>query len=226
MNVVALVGRVGDRPFRPGGADRVVMRVVVASNRRSERADEIEVHCFAAVADAVVAGIRLGDIVEIRGRLEQRIGRDDEGEYEDLRVVADHVAVITGSTSAAPHAPTATSTTHSPSHSTAHAGPHSAAHSAARKEEADSRACDGTGCAAADLVEGTIKHFRPAENYGFIAAPNLDTDVFFVAHDIHHRVPPQRGDTVQFVLTNRERGLGALHITITSPGAEDRIATA
>ena len=202
MNVVVLVGRVGDRPFRPGGADRVVMRVVVASSRRSERADEIEVHCFAGVADSVIAGIRLGDVVEIRGRIEQRIGRDDEGEYEDLRVVADHVSVVAVGSAAPVHTPTA------------------------RKEEADSRACDGTGCADAEVIEGTIKHFRPAENYGFIAAPNLDTDVFFVAHDIHHRVPPQRGDAVRFVLTNRERGLGALHITITTPGAQERATPA
>jgi cold shock CspA family protein len=198
MNVVALVGRVGDRPFRPGGADRVVMRVVVASNRRSERADEIEVHCFAGVADSVVSGIRVGDVVEIRGRIEQRIGRDDQGEYEDLRVVADHVAVVTASSLAPPHS------------------------SAVRKEEADSRSCDGTSCADADIVEGTIKHFRSNENYGFISAPNLETDVFFVAHDIHHRIPPHRGDTVRFVLTHRERGLGALHITITTPGADER----
>ena len=195
MNVVALVGRVGDRPFRPGGADRVVMRVIVASTRRSERADEIEVHCFSGVADAVLSGIKLGDMVEIRGRLEQRIGRDEEGEYEDLRVVADHVAVV------APAAPGHTAPGHT---GTGHTG-------AARKEEADSRACDGTGCEGAEFMEGTVKHFRSAENYGFITAPNLDTDVFFVAHDIHHRVPPQRGDTVRFVLTNRERGLGALH---------------
>ena len=202
MNVVALVGRVGDRPFRPGGADRVVMRVVVASTRRTERADEIEIHCFAGVADSVVSSVRVGDMVEIRGRIEQRIGRDEEGEYEDLRVVADHVSVITTAAGPAQHSSTA------------------------RKEEADSRSCDGTSCADAEFIEGTIKHFRPAENYGFIAAPNLETDVFFVAHDIHHRAPPQRGDTVRFVLTHRDRGLGALHITITSPGAQDRVTPA
>ena len=90
MNVVVLVGKVAEKPFNPGG-DRVVLKLDITSERRSDVYDRIEVHCFGGIGELVLDKVRPGETVSVRGRLEIRVGRDDEGSYEELRVVAQHV---------------------------------------------------------------------------------------------------------------------------------------
>ena len=90
MNVVVLVGKVAEKPFNPGG-DRVVLKLDITSERRSDVFDRIEVHCFGGIGELVMDKVRPGETVSVRGRLEIRVGRDDEGSYEELRVVAQHV---------------------------------------------------------------------------------------------------------------------------------------
>jgi cold shock CspA family protein len=184
MNVVLLVGRVSDRPFRPGNAERLVVRLDVPSPRRSTGVDEIEIHCFGAIASRVEGAIRLGDTVEVRGRVEHRIGHDDQGEYDDIRIVADDVSVL---------------------RAIAQRG---------TGEQNRTSVCDGTQCTELDFLEGVVKTFRAHENYGFIGSPNLDGDVFFLGKDMHNGVLPKVGDTVRFVLQARQKGHGAIHISV------------
>lgn len=101
MNVVVLVGKVAEKPFNPGG-DRVVLKLDITSERRSDVYDRIEVHCFGGIGELVMDKVRPGETVSVRGRLEIRVGRDDEGSYEELRVVAQHVGRFS------PAAPSAT----------------------------------------------------------------------------------------------------------------------
>jgi cold shock CspA family protein/single-stranded DNA-binding protein len=186
MNIVLLVGRISDRPFRPGNAERLVVRVDVPSPRRAGHIDEIEFHCFGTVATHVEAHVKLGDTVEVRGRVEHRIGHDEHGEYDDIRIVGDDVVVL---------------------RSVAHRG---------TGDEASVRlpSCDGTQCVDLEFVEGVVKGFRANQNYGFIATPNIEGDVFFLARDIHGTAVPKQGDTVRFVLQTRQKGHGAAHISL------------
>ena len=195
-NVVVLVGRVADRPFRPGGQDRVVLKLDVPSERRAGKPDRIEIHCFGAVGEEALTRFT-GDVVSIRGRLELRIGRDEHGEYEDLRVVAQQVNVISSSR-------------------TDHRGTEGRPESI--KNEG-SITCDGTDCAAMDKVDGVIKFFRAAESYGFISTPNIEEDVFFHTNKVHGGAAPMRGDSVRFVLQPNGRGFEANHVTITTERA-------
>lgn len=187
MNVVLLVGRVSDRPFRPGNAERLVVRIDVPSPRKAGHVDELEVNCFGAVATSTESNIRLGDHVEVRGRIEHRIGRDDQGEYDDFRIVAEEIIVPS----------TKEAKTTAPAR-----GPH----------------CDGSQCADMVFVDGTVKGFRTAENYGFIETGNLDKDVFFSGTDVHGTVMPKPGDLVRFVLETRKKGPGASHVSLIDAG--------
>jgi cold shock CspA family protein len=191
MNVVLLVGRVSNRPFRPGSGERVFLQIDVPSARRSGTSDEIELHCFGQTANNVERDVHFGDMVEVRGRIEQRVGRDAEGEYDDLRIVADEVSVVRTV----------------PSRSAAGAG-------GAGAVEDRQPACDGTSCAGETFIEGVVKAFKPNQHFGFISVPNVEKDVFFGARDIHDRAALQPGDTVRFVLQQRERGPGATHISL------------
>lgn len=187
VNVVLLVGRVSNRPYRPGDGERVFMQIEVASARRPGMSDEIELHCFGQTANSVEKVVHLGDMVEVRGRIEQRIGRDAEGEYEDLRIVADDVTLLRNVASKA---------------------------SASSSQAEETRpSCDGTSCADETFTEGVVKAFRPNQHFGFITVPNVEQDVFFGARDVHGRVPLQPGDRVRFVLQTRERGPGATHVS-------------
>lgn len=185
-----LVGRVSDRPFRPGNAERLVVRVDVPSPRRSGHVDEIEFHCFGAVATHVEAGVRVGDTIEVRGRVEHRIARDDQGEYDDIRIVGDDVVVVRSITQRRNF-----------------------------QEDPSARevSCDGTQCVDMELMEGVVHSFRSTQNYGFIQTPNLDGDVFFLARDVHGTATPKQGDRVKYVLQARQKGHGAAHITIIEP---------
>ncbi len=187
MNIVLLVGRVSDRPFRPGNAERLVVRVDVPSPRRAGHIDEIEFHCFGSVASHVETNVRLGDTVEVRGRVEHRIGHDDQGEYDDIRIVGDDVVVVRSVSQRGTGEDTASG--RSPS-------------------------CDGTHCVDMTFVEGVVKGFRANQNYGFIATPNIEGDVFFLARDLHAGATPKQGDTVRYVIQARQKGHGATHISI------------
>jgi cold shock CspA family protein len=188
MNVVLLVGRVSNRPYRPGSGERVFLQIDVPSARRSGTSDEIELHCFGQTANNVERDVHFGDMVEVRGRIEQRIGRDADGEYDDLRIVADEVSVV-------------------------RTVPSRSAAGASSGGEDRQPACDGTSCAGEIFVEGVVKAFKPNQHFGFITTPNVEQDVFFGARDIHGRVPLQPGDAVRFVLQQRDRGPGATHIS-------------
>lgn len=86
MNVVVLVGVVRERPFRPGG-DRCVLKLAVAGDK-PEAWDLIEVDVFGGAGDFAMGHIGPGQMVAIRGRLENRRFRDRPSE---LRVVAHRV---------------------------------------------------------------------------------------------------------------------------------------
>lgn len=83
--MVVLVGRVGDRVFRPGG-DRVVVKVEVAGERGGH--DLVEVDVYGERGEWALKSLRTGDLVSVRGRLELRVYKDRaDGEIEELRVV-------------------------------------------------------------------------------------------------------------------------------------------
>jgi cold shock CspA family protein len=190
MNVVVLVGKVADRPFRPSGRERVVVKVDAAGDRRPDKPDRIEVHCFGEVANYAEAKVSLGDIITVHGRLEQRVGKDDMGEFEELRVVADHITVVTGGGGRQSRKSDAPSTP--------------------RTEEL----CDGSECAELQTTHGVVKLFRTREQFGFIETPNGDQDVFFHIRDVHDAVAPSIGDSVQFQQIDGDRGPAARHVTV------------
>ncbi|GIU84134.1 MAG: hypothetical protein KatS3mg008_0909 [Acidimicrobiales bacterium] len=86
VNVVVLVGVVRDRPFRPGN-DRCVLKIAV-DHEGSVGTDLIEVDVFGGVGEFVMNNVLPGDLVAIRGRLEDRQFSDGTAE---LRVVAHRV---------------------------------------------------------------------------------------------------------------------------------------
>jgi cold shock CspA family protein len=189
MNVVVLVGKVADRPFRPSGRERVVVKIDAAGDRRPDKPDRIEVHCFGEVANHAENKVNLGDIVSIHGRLEQRVGKDDMGEFEELRVVADHITVVNAGGRA-------TRRTDGPA--------------TPRTEEL----CDGSECGELQTTHGVVKLFRTREQFGFIETPNGDQDVFFHIRDVHDAVVPSVGDAVQFQQIEGDRGPAARHVTV------------
>jgi single-stranded DNA-binding protein len=83
---VSIVGRVVDRPFRPGNAQRVVLKLDAEDERgRSQR---IEVDGFGEIGDWIMKNVTMGEILAITGRLEQRTYKDRGEEVDELRVVA------------------------------------------------------------------------------------------------------------------------------------------
>jgi cold shock CspA family protein len=196
VNVVLLVGKIADRPFRPGGLERVVIKIDASSERRPGSPDRIEVHCFGELANEVEQKIQRGDLVEIRGRLEQRVGRDDLGEFEELRVVADRVvAVGTGGGAAG-------------SGGRRKDGP-----AVERRQEAD--------LTDEPFVRGTVKLFRPREQFGFIEAPGVEGEVFFHVNDVVEGAAPDRGDRVEFKVIQGDRGPAARMLRMVDPNSAD-----
>lgn len=92
MNNVVLVGRVPERPFRPGGGERVVLKLDVADDRG--RQERFELDAFGEIGRWVVDGVRIGDIVAVRGRLEQRVYREQGEEVEELRIVGMRISLV------------------------------------------------------------------------------------------------------------------------------------
>lgn len=88
VNQVVLVGEVTDRPFRPGGGTRAVVKMQVY-NDESGRRDDVEFDAFGPVSEFAM-GLWRGDRIAIRGRVEGRVF----DEFEELKIVADHVELL------------------------------------------------------------------------------------------------------------------------------------
>lgn len=92
MNIVSLVGEVLDRPFRPGGGARTVVKLKVHDDA-SGRFDRVEFDAFGQPGEF---GSRLyvGDRIAVRGRLENRTFHEDGEEVQELRIVANHIELV------------------------------------------------------------------------------------------------------------------------------------
>jgi cold shock CspA family protein len=189
--VVLLVGKIADRPFRPGGLERVVLKIDATSERRPGSSDRIEVHCFGELGGDVENRIQRGDLVEIRGRLEQRVGRDDLGEFEELRVVADRVLTIGGGST--------------PSRKSSGPG------GVDRRQEPD--------LTNEPVQRGVVKLFRPREQFGFIEVAGVEGEVFFHVNDVVEGPTPDRGDTVELKVIQGDRGPAARQVKMLDPNA-------
>lgn len=92
MNVVALVGDVLERPFRPGNGARTVVKIKVHDDA-SGRFDRVEFDAFGQPGE-FGARLYIGDRVAVRGRLEDRTFHEDGQEVHELRVVANHIELV------------------------------------------------------------------------------------------------------------------------------------
>jgi hypothetical protein len=91
VNVVLLTGTVTDKPFRPGNGNRTVVKVRVENEHG--RPEKLEFDAFGATGDF---GVNLwsGDVISVRGRLEDRTYREGSEQVNELRLVADHIQVV------------------------------------------------------------------------------------------------------------------------------------
>lgn len=96
MNTVQLVGEVIDRPFRPGGGQRVVVKLRVHDDG-SGRFDNVEFDSFGHVGDFSEKLWR-GDRIAVRGRVEHRV---IDG-LDELKLVANHVELVRRASDVAP----------------------------------------------------------------------------------------------------------------------------
>jgi single-stranded DNA-binding protein len=92
MNTVVLVGKVSDRPFRPGNGERTVAKLSV--QEESGRSQVFEFDAFGEVGAWVMSNLWVGDIAAIRGRLEERVYKERGEEVEELRIVAVRVNLV------------------------------------------------------------------------------------------------------------------------------------
>src|SRR5712664_395104 len=92
MNSVILVGRVSDRPFRPGGGARVVFKVTVRDTRTG-RSDQIEVDAFGLLGNAAIE-LYQGDQVAVHGRLEDRTYQQAGEDVQETRCVAESIETL------------------------------------------------------------------------------------------------------------------------------------
>ncbi len=106
VNVVALVGEVVDRPFRPGNGARTVIKIRVHEDG-SGRFDRVEFDAFGQPGDFGMH-LYVGDLVSIRGRLEDRTYREGDEDVNELRVVAHHIELITRASDRKARTPVAT----------------------------------------------------------------------------------------------------------------------
>jgi hypothetical protein len=91
VNLVLLTGTVTDKPFRPGNGNRTVVKLRIESEHG--RAEKLE---FDAFGPTGAFGINLwtGDIISVRGRLEDRTYREGGESVNELRLVADHIQLV------------------------------------------------------------------------------------------------------------------------------------
>jgi single-stranded DNA-binding protein len=92
VNHVILAGSVSDRPFRPGGGNRTVVKLRVGADQ-NRRAEQIEFDAFGKVGDYAI-NLWSGDAVVVHGRLEDRTYRDGDEQVNELRVVAEFIEVL------------------------------------------------------------------------------------------------------------------------------------
>jgi single-stranded DNA-binding protein len=86
MISISIVGRVSDRPFRPGNGQRVVLKVDADDDRG--RTQRLEFDAFSEIGDWVMKNVTPGESVAINARLETRTYKDQGQEVEELRIVA------------------------------------------------------------------------------------------------------------------------------------------
>ena len=86
MISVSLVGRVTDRPFRPGNAQRVVLKLDADDERG--RTQHLEVDAFGEIGDWVMKNVTSGETLAVSARLEERTYRERGEEVDELRIVA------------------------------------------------------------------------------------------------------------------------------------------
>jgi hypothetical protein len=91
VNLVTLVGTVYDRPFRPGSGQRTVIKV--RCDGESGRSERLEFDAFGQPGDFGIK-LRVGDVVAMRGRIEDRTYRSGDEEVNELRLVADHIELL------------------------------------------------------------------------------------------------------------------------------------
>ena len=83
---VSIVGRVRERPFRPGNAQRVVMKMDAEDERG--RWQRLEIDSFGEIGDWAMRNATVGETLAVSARLEHRVYRDQGEEVEELRIVA------------------------------------------------------------------------------------------------------------------------------------------
>ncbi len=86
MISISIVGRVSDRPFRPGNGQRVVLKVDADDDRG--RTQHLEFDAFGEIGDWVMKNITPGESIAVNARLETRTYKDQGEEVEELRIVA------------------------------------------------------------------------------------------------------------------------------------------
>ncbi len=85
MISISIVGRVTDRPFRPGNGQRVVFKIDADDDRG--RTQHLELDAFGEIGDWVMKNLTPGEVVAVNARLEIRTYRDQGEEIEELRIV-------------------------------------------------------------------------------------------------------------------------------------------
>jgi hypothetical protein len=90
---VCLVGVVRDRPFRPGGGSRVVVKLEVF-DRTGHRGDQLEFDAFTKTGDFAM-GLRVEDRISITGRLEHRTYTFEGEQVSEIRCVAESIIIVT-----------------------------------------------------------------------------------------------------------------------------------
>jgi single-stranded DNA-binding protein len=86
MISISIVGKVSDRPFRPGNGQRVVLKVDADDDRG--RTQHLECDAFSEIGDWVMKNVTPGEVIALNARLETRTYRDQGEEVEELRIVA------------------------------------------------------------------------------------------------------------------------------------------
>ncbi len=86
MISISIVGRVTDRPFRPGNGQRVVFKIDADDDRG--RTQHLELDAFGEIGDWVMKNLTPSEVVAVNARLEIRTYRDQGEEIEELRIVA------------------------------------------------------------------------------------------------------------------------------------------
>ena len=91
MNLVIMAGTVTDKPFRPGGGSRTVVKLRVEND--AGRVEHVEFDTFAKAGDFAI-NLWTGDIISIRGHSEVRTYKEDGEQFTELRIVADYVELV------------------------------------------------------------------------------------------------------------------------------------